>query len=87
MRSNKQSKTGTIKLRKIATRKIKRRPVDSAVSRQSSDAILSDLKHPLSEIYDLNAVGLISADSDRRARAFAAHFLATCRQRKRGKPA
>ena len=59
MRSNKQSKTGTIKLRKIATRKIKRRPVDSTVSRQSSDAILSDLKHRLSEIYDLNAVGSV----------------------------
>jgi hypothetical protein len=57
MGNNRQSKTGTIQLRKTAIHKIKRRPVDRTVNRLSSGAILADLKHRLSEIYDLNAAG------------------------------
>ena len=59
MRSNRQSKTGTIQLRKNAGRKIKRHLVDRTVERQPSGAILADLKHRLSEIYDLNAAGSV----------------------------
>jgi carboxypeptidase Taq len=59
MRSNKQSKTGTIQLQKAAAPKIKRHRVDRRVNRQSSGAILADLKHRLSEIYDLNAAGSV----------------------------
>jgi carboxypeptidase Taq len=59
MRSKRQSKTGTIQLRKNAGRKIKRHLVDRTVKRQSSGAILADLKHRLSEIYDLNAAGSV----------------------------
>jgi Zn-dependent M32 family carboxypeptidase len=57
MGSNRQSKTDTIQLRKIAARKIKRRPVDRTTNRLLSGAMLADLKHRLSEIYDLNAAG------------------------------
>jgi carboxypeptidase Taq len=57
MGSNRQSKTDTIQLRKIAARKIKRRPVDRTTNRLSSGAMLADLKHRLSEIYDLDAAG------------------------------
>ena len=60
MRSNRQSKTGAIQLRKTAARKIKRHG-DRRVNRQSSDAILADLKYRLSEIYDLNAAGSLLA--------------------------
>jgi carboxypeptidase Taq len=56
MRSQRQLTTGTIQRRKTAVGKIKRH-------KQSSDAVLADLKHRLSEIYDLNAAGsLLSWD-------------------------
>jgi carboxypeptidase Taq len=56
MRSNRQSKTGGIQLRKTAARKIKRHR-DRGVNRQSSGAVVADLKYRLLEIYDLNAAG------------------------------
>jgi hypothetical protein len=56
MRSNMESKTAAIQLRKTAARKIKRHG-DRRVNRQSSDAIVADLKCRLLEIYDLNAAG------------------------------
>jgi carboxypeptidase Taq len=58
MRSNGQSRTGAIQLRKKAAAKFKRHR-DRTVNRQSSDAILADLKHRLLEIYDLNAAGSV----------------------------
>ena len=58
MRSNRQSKTGGIQLRKTAARKIKRHR-DRRVNRQSSGAVVADLKHRLLEIYDLNAAGSV----------------------------
>src|SRR5271169_5314549 len=61
MPSNIQSKTGTIRLRKTAARKVKRHAVNHTVNRQSSGAILADLKYRLSEIYDLNAAGSVLA--------------------------
>jgi hypothetical protein len=59
MRSNRQSKTGNLQLRKAAAPKIKRHRVDRRVNRQSSGTILADLKRRLSEIYDLNAAGSV----------------------------
>jgi hypothetical protein len=56
MRSNRQSKTGAIQLRKTAARKIKRHR-DRRVNKQSSGAVVADLKYRLLEIYDLNAAG------------------------------
>jgi carboxypeptidase Taq len=56
MRSNRQSKTGAIQLRKTAARKIKRHR-DRGVNRQSSGAVVADLKYRLLEIYDLTAAG------------------------------
>src|SRR5262245_24567768 len=58
MRSNRKSKTGAIQLRKSAVPKIKRHR-DRTVNRQSSDAILAELRHRLLEIYDLNAAGSV----------------------------
>jgi carboxypeptidase Taq len=58
MHSNGRSKTGAIRLRKRGAPKIKRYR-DPAVNRQSSDAILAELKHRLLEIYDLNAAGSV----------------------------
>ena len=55
MRSNRQSKPSTVQARKKAARKTKRH----AVNKQSSGAILADLKYRLSEIYDLNAAGSV----------------------------
>jgi carboxypeptidase Taq len=60
MRSNRQSKDGTIKLRKASALKIKSH-VDRRANRQSSGAIIADLKHRLSDIYDLNAAGSVLA--------------------------
>jgi hypothetical protein len=59
MGSKRQSRTGTIQPRKAATHNIKRLTVDHTVNRQSSDAIVTELKHRLSEIYDLNAAGSV----------------------------
>lgn len=59
MRSNRQSKTGRIPLQKTAAKKIKRHPIDHRTKARSSDVILSDLKHRLAEIYDLNAAGSV----------------------------
>jgi hypothetical protein len=50
-----RSKAATIQLRKTTARKTKRHAVDHTLNRRSSDAILAELKHRLSEIYDLNA--------------------------------
>src|ERR1700756_2294720 len=58
MRNRGQSKTDAIQLRKKAAPKIKRHH-DRTVNRQSSDAILAELKHRLLEIYDLNAAGSV----------------------------
>src|SRR5271155_2570707 len=56
MRSQRQLTTGTVQRRKSAVGKIKRH-------KQSSDAVLAELKHRLSEIYDLNAAeSLLSWD-------------------------
>ena len=44
MRSNRQSKTGAIQLRKTAARKIKRHR-DRRVNKQSSGAVVADLKY------------------------------------------
>src|SRR5271166_5958865 len=60
MRSKRQCKTGAIQLRTTATRTIKRHAVNRTVNRQSSGAILAELKHRLSEIYDLTAAGRCS---------------------------
>ncbi len=56
-----RSKSGprTIQLRKTAAGKSRRHAVVAAASRQSSGAILADLKHRLSEIYDLDAAGSV----------------------------
>ena len=59
MRSKRQCKTRTIQLRKTATRTIKRHAVHRTVNRQSSGAILAELKQRLSEIYDLTAAGSV----------------------------
>ena len=59
MRSKRQCKTGAIQLRTTATRTIKRHAVNRTVNRQSSGAILAELKHRLSEIYDLTAAGSV----------------------------
>src|SRR5712671_2016751 len=57
MRGNRQS--GTSKNRLRNTVDTKSRVVERTGNRQSSDAILADLKHRLSEIYDLNAAGAV----------------------------
>ena len=57
MRSTRQSKAGTGQLR--SARKIKQQPAGRAANKQSSGEILADLKHRLSEIYDLNAAGSV----------------------------
>ncbi len=59
MRSKRQCKTRTIELRKTATRTIKRHAVHRTVNRQSSGAILAELKQRLSKIYDLTAAGSV----------------------------
>ena len=59
MRSKRRCKTGAIQLRTTATRTIKRHDVNRTVNRQSSGAILAELKHRLSEIYDLTAAGSV----------------------------
>ena len=59
MRSKRQCKTSAIQLRTTATRAIKRHAVNRTVNRQSSGAILAELKHRLSEIYDLTAAGSV----------------------------
>ena len=59
MRSKRQCKTGAIQLRTTATRTIKRHALNRTVNRQSSGAILAELKHRLSEIYDLTAAGSV----------------------------
>jgi len=59
MRSKRQCKTGAIRLRTTATRTIKRHALNRTVNRQSSGAILAELKHRLSEIYDLTAAGSV----------------------------
>ena len=57
MRGNRQSGTSNNRLRKTVD--IKSHAVERTGNRQSSDAILADLKHRLSEIYDLNAAGAV----------------------------
>src|SRR5712671_6073003 len=57
MRGNRQSGTSKNRLRKTVD--IKSHAVGRRGNRQSSDAILADLKHRLSEIYDLNAAGAV----------------------------
>jgi carboxypeptidase Taq len=57
MRGNRQSRTSTNRLRKAVD--IKNHAVGRRGNRQSTDAILADLKHRLSEIYDLNAAGAV----------------------------
>src|SRR5258705_13816660 len=57
MRGNRPS--GTSKNRLRNTVDTKSRVVERTGTRQSSDAILADLKHRLSEIYDLNAAGAV----------------------------
>ena len=57
MRGNRPS--GTSKTRLRNTVDTKSRVVERTGNRQSSDAILADLKHRLSEIYDLNAAGAV----------------------------
>ena len=57
MRGNRQSGTPKNRLRKTVD--IKSHAVERTGNRQSSDAILADLKHRLSEIYDLNAAGAV----------------------------
>src|SRR5208282_4991608 len=47
MRSKRQCKTGAIQLRTTATRTIKRHALNRTVNRQSSGAILAELKHRL----------------------------------------
>src|SRR6516164_1851968 len=56
--SKRRSKTCTIQPRKATARKTKQHAV-GAVNKQSSNAILADLKYRLSEIYDLNAAGSV----------------------------
>ena len=50
-----RSRAAIIRLRKIGGGNIKRHAIGRKVNRRSSSAILADLKHRLSEIYDLNA--------------------------------
>ncbi|MBV8827345.1 MAG: carboxypeptidase M32 [Hyphomicrobiales bacterium] len=57
MRSRRKS--GTSASRRRSAVKTKRRPGKTARNGQPSDAILVDLKHRLSEIYDLNAAGSV----------------------------
>jgi carboxypeptidase Taq len=57
MRRNRQSGTSKNRLRKTVD--VKSHVVERTGNRQSSDAILADLKHRLSEIYDLNAAGAV----------------------------
>lgn len=57
MRRRRQSRTSANRRRNAV--KAKRRPVESRRHRQSSQATLTDLKHRLSEIYDLNAAGSV----------------------------
>ena len=57
MRGNRQSGTSKNRLRKKVDSKS--HVVERAGNRQSSDAILADLKRRLSEIYDLNAAGAV----------------------------
>src|ERR1700704_553780 len=57
MRGNRQSGTPKNRLRKTVD--IKSRAGERTGNRQSSDAILADLKRRLSEIYDLNAAGAV----------------------------
>jgi carboxypeptidase Taq len=59
MRSTRQSKAGTGQPRLRSARKIKPQPAGRAANKQTSDEILADLKHRLSEIYDLNAAGSV----------------------------
>ena len=56
--SKRRFKTCTIQPRKATARKTKQHAV-GAVNKQSSNAILADLKYRLSEIYDLNAAGSV----------------------------
>jgi hypothetical protein len=59
MRSTRQSKAGTGRPGLRSARKIKPQPAGRAANKQSSGEILADLKHRLSEIYDLNAAGSV----------------------------
>ena len=61
MRNTRQSKAGTGQLRLRSARKIKPEAAGRAANKQSSGEILADLKHRLSEIYDLNAAGSVLA--------------------------
>ena len=56
---NQDLEPGAIQLRTTATRTIERHAVNRTVNRQSSGAILAELKHRLSEIYDLTAAGSV----------------------------
>src|ERR1700716_3314480 len=57
MRGNRQSGTSKNRLRKTVD--IKSHAVERTGNRQSSDAILADVKHRLAENYDLNAAGAV----------------------------
>ncbi|HEX5845067.1 MAG TPA: carboxypeptidase M32 [Rhodoplanes sp.] len=50
-----RSRAAIIRLRKTGGRNVKRHAIGRKVKRRASSAILADLKHRLSEIYDLNA--------------------------------
>ncbi len=54
-----RSRAAIIRLRKIGGRNVKRHAIGRKVNRRSSSAILADLQHRLSEIYDLNAAELV----------------------------
>jgi carboxypeptidase Taq len=61
MRSTRQSKADTGQPRLRSARKTKPQPVGRTAKKQSSGEMIADLKHRLSEIYDLNAAGSVLA--------------------------